>query len=223
MAAIFCSTNAFSQQNLFNVPTGDVVEKGKFFFQEQFNFNDAAQSSSTFDYGVAEKFEIGLNLLNINVAKFTKEEVSEENALATVNVLYRAFDNGPWALSIGTQAGAVALGPDQRHMASFNYFVNHLKTPDEKFSFIVGGYWANAAFLTWHNQAGAMLGTEIKIVKDKLDFNAEWISGNHGLSGFIPGLVFYPIVDVALSLGVRIPNAQAQSHAIVFNFTAIKI
>jgi hypothetical protein len=51
-----------AQQNLFNVPSTDITQKGQWFFQQQFNFLTASLGSSntTLDYGLGHPLEIGL-------------------------------------------------------------------------------------------------------------------------------------------------------------------
>ena len=53
-----------SQQNLFNIPSGDITPKNKIFYQHQFNvYNSNLDSKSHFVYGIGNGFDIGCNLI----------------------------------------------------------------------------------------------------------------------------------------------------------------
>src|SRR5665647_986269 len=58
---------AFSQQNYFNVPSFEITGKDTFFFQQQLNVNDSIESNSTFDWGLKDNMEIGLNVYGVQV------------------------------------------------------------------------------------------------------------------------------------------------------------
>jgi hypothetical protein len=52
-----------AQKNLIDVPSGEIVEKGKTFFQQQLSFDRTSLNGSTIlTYGTGNNFEIGLNV-----------------------------------------------------------------------------------------------------------------------------------------------------------------
>jgi hypothetical protein len=56
----------WGQQNLFNVPSGQITEYDSLFFQQQFNFSKkSGQNNSTFDCGIGNGFEIAGSLLEV--------------------------------------------------------------------------------------------------------------------------------------------------------------
>lgn len=56
------------QQNLFNVPSSDITEPGEIFYQQQINLlPDLLQFNSTMCYGLGRNFEIGFNIIGLNV------------------------------------------------------------------------------------------------------------------------------------------------------------
>src|ERR1700761_2259238 len=58
--------NLFAQQNLFNVPSSDITDTGKVFFQQQFNVNGFTTSNTTITFGFKHQFECGINLFGVS-------------------------------------------------------------------------------------------------------------------------------------------------------------
>ncbi|HNN01109.1 MAG TPA: hypothetical protein PKG67_11665, partial [Turneriella sp.] len=73
---ILLGDSAFAQQNLFNVPNGEITKPGHFFTQQQFNLTRSAlQSNSTLDYGLGDGWEAGLNLFFLNFSNASPTEI----------------------------------------------------------------------------------------------------------------------------------------------------
>lgn len=57
---------AFGQQNLLNVPSGQITKSGNLFFQEQLNFARlTGTSNTTIDFGLGWGWEVGFNVLDV--------------------------------------------------------------------------------------------------------------------------------------------------------------
>ncbi|MEI8100278.1 MAG: hypothetical protein WCH09_01815, partial [Bacteroidota bacterium] len=55
------------QQSYFNVPSSDKTKVNTWFFQQQTNFSAGEFTSNyTFDYGINDKWEGGINVLQVN-------------------------------------------------------------------------------------------------------------------------------------------------------------
>src|SRR5262245_7486019 len=66
VALVGASGLARAQQNLFNVPSGEISAKGSIFFQEQFNFSPrSGTSNTTVDFGLGNNWEVGFNFLDL--------------------------------------------------------------------------------------------------------------------------------------------------------------
>ena len=64
---ILTSITTYAQQNYFNVPSSDITEKNKVFFQHQINIStDVIQNNTTFDFGLGNNYEIGINIIGLN-------------------------------------------------------------------------------------------------------------------------------------------------------------
>ena len=59
-----------AQQNLFNIPSGDITPKGKLFYQHQINtYRNKFESKGHFVYGLGKGWDVGANLVGTG-AKF---------------------------------------------------------------------------------------------------------------------------------------------------------
>jgi hypothetical protein len=64
-ASTTCALHA--QQNLFNIPSGDITPTGEWFYQHQLNFYeiDDLETKSHFVYGIAEGWDVGINFIDL--------------------------------------------------------------------------------------------------------------------------------------------------------------
>lgn len=235
---LFCANIAFGQQNFFNVPSSDITEKNHVFFQQQFNFSqNIAQSNSTFSYGLGNQTEIGVNMLNLTFAnydRFTKEDNPIDGQplgpLCMINI-QKAFKLGQnLKLSVGTQIGSNISDIKDIHIANYSY-VNMIEYIHLTHTKLVQGlyfgendYLGSGPLNTLYTKApiGLQLGIEQPVWKDKLSFQADYISGKHGLGETVLGGCYYLSKHFVLSAGVQIPNAKGESQkAIVIEFTYI--
>lgn len=58
----------FGQQNLFNIPSGDITNTKKAFYQHQLNiYDDKLESKAHFIYGLGKGWDAGVNLVGKGV------------------------------------------------------------------------------------------------------------------------------------------------------------
>lgn len=112
LLVILASVESFSQQNFFNVPSSDITSKGKIFFQQQVNvLHGDIQFNSTFDYGLGQNFEIGLNYLGLNVLDDNRLEVVFNDSIIpftpflAANFQKRFNLTEHFAITLGGQSG----------------------------------------------------------------------------------------------------------------------
>jgi hypothetical protein len=65
LALLFATSATYvlhAQQNLFNIPSGDITPTGEWFYQHQLNFYevDDLETKSHFVYGIADGWDIGI-------------------------------------------------------------------------------------------------------------------------------------------------------------------
>lgn len=221
-------TPLVAQQNLFNVPSGDITEKDHFFFQEQINASSTtAQSNTTFDYGLGGGWEIGANIFFLdfvtNPALATALNSRDEAIPAAPLVLANAqkgFSPLQWLhFSAGAQAGPNLGDPSVIRLAYLAYGTAILIEPHTDASFHVGVYHGNSAY----NGAGngfLMGGLEIPLLRNRIHLLADFIQGSHANAVFVPGGVLYFTEKIALSLGWQKPFPGSQTEqALVFELS----
>ena len=59
------SSKMYSQQSLFNVPSSEITEKKKIFFQQQVNIKNSLLSNTNLCYGIGHNMEVGINLIGL--------------------------------------------------------------------------------------------------------------------------------------------------------------
>jgi hypothetical protein len=107
---------------------------------------------------------------------------------------------------IGTRMGASYIhDPSELKFANFSYLTNQFSLPNSKVKLLAGGYYANKASVGEGNDLGYMLGANIPLLQDKLNFVADYISGKNSLSNLMAGLNLTFPSKWQLALGAQIP------------------
>jgi hypothetical protein len=221
-----------AQQNFFNVPSSDITEKHKIFFQQQFNcWKSGIQSNTTMSYGLGKEFEIGLNFFGLTYSLQNKKFLYEDDdipyaPILGINAQKKIQITKHYALALGTQL----LWNRKYHGAFYNYLNNVCSFHTTKL--VAGLYECNDGFIGAQTrnitedkslrQLGFHIGVEQKIWHDKLLFQAEFISGKHSLGEAVIGGAYLLNDRSILSLGYQIPTFA--SHAIkafVVEFTIV--
>lgn len=226
-----------AQQNLFNVPTSDITEAHKLFYQQQFNLtSDLVQLNTTFSYGLGKNMEAGINVIGLNLNTHSSGPVFITNGNPGQTPLYpfytfnfqKAFQlSRVFKLAAGTQTG-FSIG------ANFgSYVYANLVTilPTTKTKIITGLYWGSDSFLGPEDRSfliptGSSLGTQIgleqPIFKDRVFLIAENISGQHSLGETSLGAAWLFTRHWVWSMAYQFPNSQRHStKALVLELTYV--
>ncbi len=220
----FWSSPALAQQNLFNVPSGEITHEGNFFFQQQFNFSTNGQSNTTLEYGLGHGWEVGLNVFDVSIYKthalppIGRHQVNPD---LLFNV-QRGFEiTDWWKVEFGTLSGFNPISrSDDIRFQTFNFTSNAFTLPNDIAKFYLGAYQTNVAYAGPGDRVGVLLGTEIPLVKDKLHFMADYISGNSDISVGVIGGVWYLPSKWQISLGAQIPAPRSHNaYGVVLELT----
>ncbi len=218
---------AYAQQNLFNVPSGIITKPGELFFQEQFNFAvPGGTSNSTFDVGVGNGWEVGVNMLGVSLYDNSGPPSPGPNQVSPDFLfnLQKGFEaNEYWDVGIGGQFG---FNPD-RHangtkFLNYTWLINEFHVPEhEKFGkWYFGGYYANLPYSGPGETGGFLLGSEIPVIEDKLSFQWDWTTGRNNLGVAVIGGVYTFESSWQLSLGAQVPSPGTQNpYGVVIEFT----
>ena len=216
-----------AQQNFFNVPTSDITDSAKLFFQEQLNFNAQTSSNATFTWGLGHGFELGFNVFGINYDNhqhtFLKNDADFTSPLGPIFLInaQKGFQlNEHLKIGIGTQSGLNLTSYANRiKPVTFNYatFVYH---PTHALKLVAGAYYGNRYFLGSGNELGGMAGFEWALIEHHVHIQADWLYGNNSLGIWVPGVVVYFTKNISMSLGWQFANPHTNNpQAFVFEFT----
>lgn len=226
------SFHSIAQQNFFNVPSSDITPKNKVFFQQQVNLSkEALQSSTTLSYGLGREWEIGVNALGITYDE-AKHDLLFNNDNTPYAPLFAAnfqkkfhLDNH-LSISAGTQIGCNEKGKGAAYI-----YANSVYNIEKTHTKLVGGLytssngffgsetrnWMDKSFVRY---AGIQAGMEQHIWKEKLLFQADFISGKHDLGELVLGGAYAVAKSWIVSAGYQIPTFHSHSvKAVVLELT----
>jgi len=205
----------FSQQNLFNIPSGDVTIKKKVFYQHQLNvYSDKLESKAHFVYGLGKGWDAGLNLVGKGFY-FSPEWRVLHNAdpqkgalypilMGTVQKQFKISDH--FAFNAGSQVG-YNLSAKLRNK-EINYFVYGLGIyyfMKNKSRIVAEAYQTNNMFVGEGNTFGALVGYEINLSK-RWYLMGDWVSGYNDSSVGVVGVIYNLTRRIQLCGGWQIPN-----------------
>jgi hypothetical protein len=210
MLAFFNQVSA--QRNLIDVPSSEIVERKKLFFQEQAVIGSKEFNTSTiFTYGLGKNFEVGLMLNQLIFKSAQGLEVNHEQPDEEPDVLINAqkgFDIKDWLqIGIGTRSGVNAAGEQsQIRFVNFDYLNSSFTFGKAEHKFVAGAYHANPAYAGEGTNWGVMAGIDAVLVKDKLHLLSDITSGTSSISVFNAGLEISLPKEWKLTLGAQFPT-----------------
>jgi hypothetical protein len=220
----FCT---IAQQNFFNVPTSDITDSAKLFFQQQLNINSQTSANTTLTRGLGRGFEIGFNVFGMNYDNkqrtFLKNDSDFTNPLGPAFLInaQKGFRlNKHFKMGIGTQSG-LNLTQNNKLFKPITYnYATLVYLPVHELKIVGGVYYGNRYFLGEGNKFGVMAGFELAIIEHHFHLQADWLYGNNALGIWVPGMVVYFTKNLSVSLGWQFPNPYTSNQqAFVFEFT----
>jgi hypothetical protein len=217
-----------AQQNLFNIPSGDITPKGKFFYQHQINtYKSKFESKGHFVYGLGKGWDVGANLVgmgayfNPNWKPIYNNDFSQGQALTPtfMATLQKQFSiHEKWALNLGTQSGVNLTGYSEKvQPAYFHYGLVSYQVKSGR-KLLIGPYLTNNQYVGSGNIIGIQMGYEWKLT-DKFYLMGDFISGNNESAVLVQGIMYNVSNRVQLCLGYMLPNPNTKKNqAVVFEF-----
>jgi len=181
---------AHAQQTIFNVPTTDVLDKGKVYVELDASLKPTdgtlVTKFSSFVprvvVGAGSRVEIGLNVTG-NI------QPGPDSTTLVPTIKWKSYqgkDNG-WAFVVGDN---LFVPVRNRGYNAGNYVYAEASTTFRSGTRItVGGYDFSPNVVAFANRAGGQFGFEQPLNK-KVTFAADWFTGKHAAGYFTPGLVF---------------------------------
>jgi len=179
-----------AQQTIFNVPTTDVLDKGKVYGELDASLKPTNGALVTrfssfvprVVVGAGSRVEIGLNITG-NI------QPGPDSATLVPTIKwkpYQGMDNG-WAFVVDDN---LFVPVRNRAYNAGNYvYAEMSKTFKSGTRVTFGGYDFTHNVVALANRAGGQFGFEQPLNK-KVTFAADWFTGKHGAGYFTPGMVF---------------------------------
>ena len=217
---------AQAQQNLFNIPAGDLTPQGKVFYQHQTNVYGVRdiESKNHFVYGLGRRWEVGVNVVNIKMDfRQRGHEVFQTNrhdADRPMKPLVQLTGQKFWELSpklstsIGTQLGTSLLRRAAGTSRRYTHFTYNtwVWSPRHHVKVVAGPYLSDRGTVGGGNRAGILLGAEYPITK-KLLLMGDFISGRNATSVSVLGFNYLATQRLQLCLGALLPNPGTRNPA----------
>jgi hypothetical protein len=213
----------YGQQNLFNIPSGDITEKNKVFYQHQINlYNPSSfESKQHFVYGLGKGWDIGVNVISVAFdfrnpryawvetnANPTNQQALSPLVLLTAQKYVKIAKN--FKFNIGTQAGTnVATQAEQMKLTHFSYGLFGFES-NHHLKIMLGGYVTDNYFVGEGVQAGILAGYEIPLSK-RWYLMGDFISGDHASAVSVIGGMFNAGRRVQLCAGALIANPDSEA------------
>ena len=207
-----------AQQTIFNVPSTDVLGRGKVYLEldASFKINDqtALRKFSSFVprvvVGAGGNVEVGLNITG-NV------QPGSDTTTFIPTVKWKFYENKKkdTALIAGTNFYIPARNRTY-NFGTYSYLA--VSKTINKTRLTVGGYMATKnVFASKATRGGGQFGIE-QTINSKFSLAADWITGGHSAGYFTPGLIYKPHPKVTAYLTYSIGNDQAKQGNHFFLF-----
>ncbi|MBK6723483.1 MAG: hypothetical protein IPG58_09455 [Acidobacteria bacterium] len=207
-----------AQQTIFNVPTTDVLDRGKVYVEldAAFKLDDRASFNRFSSFvprvvvGVGGNVEVGLNVTG-NV----QPGADSTTIVPTVKWKFYQSDKKDTALIAGTNFYLPVRNRSYR-AGSYSYLA--VSKTINKTRLTGGGYIATKnVFASNAVRGGGQFGIE-QTMNSKLTFAADWITGKHASGYFTPGVIYKPHPKVTSYLSYSIGNTRARDGNHYFLF-----
>lgn len=173
---------AVAQETVFNVPSGDVLDRGKVYTELDFSYrpDDAFKTyTPRVVVGLGKRFEVGVNINGI-------ASPGPSSTTITPNIKWKVYDGGDngWAFLMGDNL-FIPVQNKGYDVGTWTYaeFAKQFKT-GTRLTF--GGYYASANVFAVAQRGGGQFAIEQAVGK-KVTLAADWFTGKHGAGYLTPG------------------------------------
>ncbi|MEO8432825.1 MAG: hypothetical protein ABI592_15050 [Acidobacteriota bacterium] len=175
---------SLAQQTLFNVPSSDVLDRGKVYLEEDTIWRPSDPDFAVFTmrgvYGFGSHVEGGVNVGGLVTP-------GRSTPTATVALKWQPVKTGNVALTAGAQGLFFLRGSKDGEPAGHFYAHASYAFPTNT-RITAGGWVATSGYAASGRTGGGLVGLEQK-VNDHLTFAADWFTGCNGIGYWTPGIV----------------------------------
>lgn len=182
LVGLLSASQADAQETIFNLPSGDILDKGKVYGEFDFAYlwdTSSGTYTSRIVAGIGHRIEIGMNLNGIS-------SPGPSQVTPTPTLKWKAYDGGKnsWAFMIGDD---VFIPAQNRTYGAGNYvYAEFTKTLKSQTRLTFGAFDFTANVVSTGNKAGGQFGIEQPLGK-RVTLAADWFTGNHSTGYFTPG------------------------------------
>jgi len=213
---LITAISATAQQTIFNVPTTDILDKGKVYVELDAAFKTNNQNAlgkfSSFVprvvVGVGGKIEVGLNVIG-NI------QPGADSTTLVPTFKLKFYEKKTTVLIAGT---SLYLPVRNRSYKVGNYSYLAVSQTINKTRLTAGGYVTSKnVFAPNAVRSGGQFGFE-QTLNSKVTFAADWITGKHASGYVTPGVIYkpHPKVTTYWSYSIGNTNAARGNHFFLF-------
>jgi hypothetical protein len=178
-------SSAGGQQTMFNVPTADVLDKGKVYFETDWLWrpSDPAFASGSLIrgvYGFGGNVEGGINFAGIVTP-------GRSTPVAVPNVKWQPFKTEAFSLTTIVFGQFFLRGARDGNPSLMGCAHAAVKLPIGT-RLTAGGWWASSGYAGPRVEKGGLFGVEQPITAN-VTIAADWYTGNNGLGYASPGVI----------------------------------
>ena len=203
---LFAARSARGQQTVFDVPSADVLDKGKVYFEQDGTVRPE-DGTATFTprlvVGMGHHIEVGVNFNGLS-----EPTTGEWNLSPTAKSRLWSREKSGWSFYVGDD---LFFPVRERSYNAGNYFyASFAKQWKEGTRVGFGGYDFTKNVVAPANRAGGQFTFEQSVNK-RLTLAAEWYTGNHADGYVNPGAIIKVTSKLTLYAAYQIGNAGVTS------------
>lgn len=206
------AASASGQQTIFNVPSTDVLDRGKVYFELDVSFKPNSDPTNTVGrfssfvprivVGAGNRVEVGLNVTG-NI------QPGADSTTVVPAMKFKVYDGGDngWAIVTGDHL-FIPVRNKSYNLGNYVY-LEASKTFKSNTRITFGGYhFSDNVVAAKAQRAGGQFGFE-QTVNPKFSVVADWFTGKHNAGYFTPGVTFKPHPKLTGYFGYSIGNTGA--------------
>ncbi len=184
VAPLTLSVSVAAQETIFNVPSGDILDRGKLYSELDVTYRPS-DSLKTFTprlvVGVGKKVEVGVNVTGI------ASPITSQTTI-TPTIKWKAYDGGSngWSFLVGDNLFIPVQ--NKTYDAGTWVYAEFVKSWKTNTRATFGGYYASSNVFAPFQRAGGQFAIEQALNK-KVMLAADWFTGNSGAGYVTPGLI----------------------------------
>jgi hypothetical protein len=190
-----------AQETIFNVPSGDVLDKGKVYGEFDFAYlwnASAAAYTPRLVAGIGHQVELGININGIATP-------GPSQATPTATVKWRTYNKHGWAFLLGDH---LYVPVQNRTYDLGNYvYAEATKSFKSKTRLTMGAYDSTSHVFAAGNKAGGQFGIE-QPLNTRVTLAADWFTGHHAAGYLTPGAAIKLSSKATLYVAYEIGNSD---------------